>query len=103
MLTSFKIERHNFIFIMKTVRVTSLNSKFQFESTKFSMILHDIWYFATKFFVIDYFFVSLDGNLAAHAVAAHVASHGDSFLWDYLESEFLFNILTEDVNVFIQL
>ncbi|RXH75251.1 hypothetical protein DVH24_029972 [Malus domestica] len=53
--------------------------------------------------LVRFMLVKRNGNVAAHVNASYVASHGGIFQWDALDLKFLFNILAEDVNVFIRI
>ncbi|XP_008392737.1 uncharacterized protein [Malus domestica] len=50
---------------------------------------------------VKFMHVQRSGNLAAHAMTSYATWHGGSFMWNAYDSEFLFNILAEDVNVSI--
>lgn len=47
-------------------------------------------------------FVPRSGNLVAYSAASFVALHDDSYLWDAIGPDFLFNIIAKDVNIAIR-
>ncbi|KAM1318319.1 hypothetical protein PS1_003509 [Malus domestica] len=66
-------------------------------------ILGDIEILAQKLMSVSFAFVSREGNRAAHSVAKYVFKDGRSFTWDCIGPTFLFNFLTQDVNISIRL
>ncbi|KAM1442397.1 hypothetical protein ACFXTO_010385 [Malus domestica] len=66
-------------------------------------ILGDIEVLAQKLMSVSYAFVPKEGNRAAHSVAKYVFKEGQSFTWDCIGPAFLFNFLTQDVNISIRL
>ncbi|KAM2292630.1 hypothetical protein ACFXTI_027340 [Malus domestica] len=66
-------------------------------------ILGDIEILAQKLMSVSFAFVSREGNRAAYSVAKYVFKEGRSFTWDCIGPAFLFNFLTQDVNISIRL
>ncbi|KAM1174962.1 hypothetical protein ACFX19_028017 [Malus domestica] len=66
-------------------------------------ILGDIKILAQKLMSVSFAFVSREGNRAAYSVAKYVFKEGRSFTWDCIGPAFLFNFLTQDVNISIRL
>ncbi|KAM1502477.1 hypothetical protein ACFXTO_027812 [Malus domestica] len=66
-------------------------------------ILGDIEILAQKLMSVSFAFVSREGNRAAYLVAKYVFKEGRSFTWECIGPAFLFNFLTQDVNISIRL
>ena len=76
-----------------------INGKVSTDAT-LDCYLFDIKVLASRLEKVQFLFIRR--SMAAHATASHTTLYGDSFLWDALSSEFLFNIFAEVVNILIR-
>ncbi|XP_070679305.1 uncharacterized protein [Malus domestica] len=84
------------------VIISMLNGKYGVDST-LECYIHDIGQLVSQLQEVRFGFIKWNGNAAMHVVASYVASHGGVFRWDAIGPEFLFNVLTEDVNIPIRI
>ncbi|KAM1118763.1 hypothetical protein PS1_043450 [Malus domestica] len=66
-------------------------------------ILGDIELLVQRLTSVMFSFVPRESNRAAYSVAKFAFQKGSDFLWDCIGPEFMFNVLTHDVNIYIGL
>ncbi|KAM1053626.1 hypothetical protein ACFX13_001154 [Malus domestica] len=73
--------------------------------TNFSIecILGDIEVLAQKLRSVSFAFVPREGNRATYSVAKYAFKEGQSFTWDCIGPDFLFNFFAKDVNISFRL
>ncbi|XP_068328253.1 uncharacterized protein [Pyrus communis] len=82
--------------------VQMLNKEIQID-VLMEVYLVDIWNMMQSFQSVKFIFTPQQCNRAAQMVVAYILKHGESFGWDDLGPEFLFNVLAEDANVSIHI
>ena len=66
-------------------------------------IIWDIYNLQSQLCSVQFLFTPLSCNEAAHLVASHVIRMGGHHVWDWLEPEWLFNVLASDVDISIRI
>ncbi|KAM1852989.1 hypothetical protein ACFX14_009013 [Malus domestica] len=84
------------------VIIQMLNGEYVINAT-LECFIHAIGLLVSQLGRVKFVFFKWNGSAAAHAVASYVASHRGAFRWNAFGPEFLFNILTKDINVSIRI